>query len=55
MGLELPTHVQIKVWDTTADTRYMVIPQKPKGVEGWSESKLADLITKESMIGVANL
>lgn len=55
MGLILPPHVQIKVWDTTADTRYMVIPQKPKGVEGWSESKLADLVTKESMIGVANL
>ena len=55
MGLDLPTAVDINVWDTTADTRYMVLPVQPPETIGWSEDKLAAIVTKESMIGVARL
>jgi nitrile hydratase len=55
MGLDLPPQVQIRVWDTTADTRYMVLPEQPRGTEGWSEDKLVALVTRDSMIGVARL
>jgi nitrile hydratase len=53
MGLDLPADVEIRVWDTSADTRYMVLPARPAGTEGWSEEKLAALVTKDAMIGVA--
>jgi nitrile hydratase len=52
MGLDLPADVEIKVWDTSADTRYMVLPLRPAGTEGWSEEKLASIVTKDAMIGV---
>jgi len=55
MGLDLPPQVEIRVWDTTADTRYMVLPEQPRGTEGWSEDKLVALVTRDSMIGVARL
>jgi len=55
MGLDLPADVEIKVWDTSADTRYMVLPLRPAGSEGWSEEKLASIVTKDAMIGVARL
>ena len=55
MGLELPADMEIRVWDTTADTRYMVLPVRPAGTEGWSEEKLAGLVTKDAMIGVSRL
>jgi nitrile hydratase subunit alpha len=55
MGLELPASTEIRVWDTTADTRYMVLPMRPSGTEGWSEEKLAGLINKDMMIGVARI
>jgi nitrile hydratase len=55
MGLDLPAEVEIKVWDTSADTRYMVLPERPHGTEGWSEEKLASIVTKDAMIGVAKL
>jgi nitrile hydratase len=55
MGLDLPSSIDIRVWDTTADTRYMVLPVRPDGTEGWSEEKLAGLVTKDAMIGVARL
>jgi nitrile hydratase len=55
MGLELPEHVDIRVWDTTAETRYMVLPLRPAGTEGWSEERLADIVTRDAMIGVAGL
>jgi len=55
LGLELDPGVEIRVWDTTADTRYMVLPERPRGTEGWSEEKLAALVTRDSMIGVARL
>lgn len=55
MGLDLPPSIDIRVWDTTADTRYMVLPVRPAGTDGWSEEKLASLVTKDAMIGVARL
>ncbi len=55
MGLDLPPEMEIRVWDTTADTRYMVLPVRPAGTDGWSEEKLARLVTKDSMIGVSRL
>lgn len=55
MGLDLPPEVEIRVWDTTADTRYVVLPLRPAGTEGWSEERLASLVTKDSMIGVARI
>ena len=55
MGLDLPADTEIRVWDTTADTRYMVLPERPAGTEGWSEEQLAALVTRDAMIGVARL
>ena len=55
MGLELPVSIDIRVWDTTADTRYMVLPYRPSFTAGWSEERLAAIVTKESMIGVQRL
>ena len=55
MGLDLPPEVEIRVWDTTADTRYMVLPVRPPHTEGWSEEQLAKIVTKDAMIGVARL
>jgi nitrile hydratase len=52
-GLELPTDVEVRVLDSTADMRYLVIPVRPAGTEGKSEEELADLVTRDSMIGVA--
>ncbi len=53
MGLDLAPEVEIRVWDTTADTRYMVLPTRPDGTEGWTEAQLAGLVTRDGMIGVA--
>lgn len=53
MGLELPESVRVRVFDTTAETRYLVLPRRPEGTEGLSEDELASLVTRESMIGVA--
>jgi nitrile hydratase len=55
MGLDLSPEVEIRVWDTTADTRYMVLPERPSGTEAWPEEKLADVVTRDSLIGVARL
>jgi len=55
MGLELPPTVEIRVWDTTADTRYMVLPVQPPETIGWTEEKLIDIVTRDSLIGVARL
>jgi nitrile hydratase len=55
MGLALPAEVEIRVWDTTADTRYMVLPQQPQQTLGWPEDRLADIVTQDAMIGVARL
>ena len=53
MGLDLPPEVAIQVWDTSAETRYMVLPFRPEGTEGWSEEQLASIVTKDVLIGVA--
>jgi nitrile hydratase subunit alpha len=55
MGLDLPPEVEIRVWDTTADTRYMVLPMQPPATVGWSQDELAAIVTRDSMIGVARL
>jgi nitrile hydratase len=55
MGLDLPPEVEIRVWDTTADTRYMVLPERPPHTAGWPEEKLAAVVTRDSLIGVARL
>lgn len=50
-GIELPDDTEIRVWDSSSDLRYIVVPQRPEGTEDMSESELADLVTRESMIG----
>lgn len=50
-GVTLPEGTRIRVWDSTAETRYLVIPMRPPGTEGWSEDRLADLVSRDSMIG----
>ena len=55
MGLDLPPDMEIRVWDTTADTRYIVLPLQPPETVGWPEEKLATIVTRDSMIGVARL
>ncbi len=52
-GLELPSGVEVRVHDSTAEMRYMVLPVRPAGTEGWDESQLAELVTRDCMIGVA--
>ena len=52
-GLKIPGEVQIRVHDSTADMRYIVLPMRPAGTEGWSEERLAALVNRDSMIGVA--
>jgi len=51
-GLKLPEDVEVRVHDSTADIRYLVLPCRPKGTEGWTESELAKLVSRDSMIGV---
>ena len=51
-GVTLPADTQIRVWDSTAETRFIVVPMRPAGTEGWSEERLAALVTRDSMIGV---
>lgn len=51
-GLELPPEVEVRVWDSSSDARYMVLPQRPAGTEGLSEEQLAALVTRDAMIGV---
>ena len=55
MGLNLPPEIEIRVWDTTADTRYMVLPMRPPETVGWAADRLAELITQDGMIGVARI
>ena len=55
MGLHLSPEIEIRVWDTTADTRYMVLPLQPRETLGWPQDKLAAIVSKDSMIGVARL
>jgi nitrile hydratase len=52
-GVKISEHVQIRVHDSSADMRYMVLPMRPAGTEGWTEERLAGLVNRDSMIGVA--
>jgi nitrile hydratase subunit alpha len=52
-GLELDESTEIRVWDSSAEIRYMVLPERPEGTEGMTEEELAKLVTRDSMIGVA--
>jgi nitrile hydratase len=52
-GLELPPEITIRVWDSTAEVRYLVLPERPDGTEGWDEEALAAIVTRDAMIGVA--
>ena len=53
MGLELDPSIEVRVWDSSAEIRYLVLPERPAGTEGWSEDQLAALVTRDAMIGVA--
>ena len=53
MGLVLEQDVEIRVWDSSAEIRYLVLPERPGGAEQWSEERLASLVTRDAMIGVA--
>jgi len=53
MGLDVPAGVRIRVWDSSAEARYLVLPQRPSGTESWSAEQLAPLVSRDSMIGVA--
>jgi nitrile hydratase len=55
MGLKLAQEVEIKVWDSSAEVRYMVLPQRPEDTADLSEEQLAELVTRDAMIGVAVL
>ena len=52
-GVELPENTEIRIWDSSAELRYLVLPERPAGTEQLSETELADLVTRDSMIGVA--
>jgi nitrile hydratase len=54
-GMELPEEVEVNVWDSSADLRYMVLPERPAGTDGWSEEQLAAIVTRDAMIGVARV
>jgi nitrile hydratase len=50
-GVTLPEGTEVSVWDSTAEVRYLVIPLRPAGTDGWSEDQLAEIVTRDSMIG----
>ena len=50
-GVSLPKDTEVRVWDSTAETRFLVLPMRPKGTEGWSEDQLTEIVTRDSMIG----
>jgi nitrile hydratase subunit alpha len=52
-GLDVPADVELRVWDSTAEVRYLVVPEQPAGTEGWSEDDLARLVPRDAMIGTA--
>jgi len=50
-GVALPAETEIRIWDSTAETRFLVLPMRPAGTDGWSEERLAELVTRDSMVG----
>jgi nitrile hydratase subunit alpha len=55
LGDPVPDGVEVRVWDSTAELRYLVLPERPPGTDGWSEEALAGLVTRDAMIGVAQV
>jgi len=55
LGVEVPAATEVRVWDSTAEIRYMVLPERPAGTERMSEEQLAELVTRDAMIGVAKV
>jgi nitrile hydratase subunit alpha len=55
LGLELPPDVEVRVWDSTAEVRYLVLPERPAGTEKLSEAELAGLVTRDAMVGIARV
>jgi nitrile hydratase len=55
MGLEVPTGTRVEVWDSSAEVRYLVLPQRPAGTEDWDAEALAGLVTRDAMVGVATV
>lgn len=53
MGLELSADTEVRVWDSSSETRFLVLPERPDGTDGWDAAALAELVTRDSMIGVA--
>ena len=51
-GTEIGKDVEINVWDSTSEMRYLVLPERPSGTQGWTEQKLSELVSRNSMIGV---
>jgi nitrile hydratase len=54
-GLQLPEDAEVRVWDSTAEIRYLVLPERPAGSESMTEDQLATLVTRDSMVGVAKV
>jgi nitrile hydratase len=52
-GLKVPAATEVRVWDSSAEIRYMVVPRRPDGTDGLSEAALADLVTRDGMVGTA--
>jgi len=55
LGVAVAEDTEIRVWDSTAELRYLVLPERPAGTEGWSEDELAEIVTRDSMIGVEKI
>jgi nitrile hydratase len=55
LGVDVPADTEVRVWDSTAEIRYMVLPERPAGTEGMAEEQLAGLVTRDAMIGVARV
>ena len=54
-GLDLADDVEVRVWDSTAELRYLVLPERPVGTERWSETELAAIVTRDAMVGVGRV
>ena len=55
LGLQLSDDVEVRVWDSTAELRYLVLPERPAGTDGWTEEQLAALVSRDAMVGVAKV
>jgi len=55
LGLDLPEDIEVRVWDSNAASRYCVLPERPEGTESMNEDALAELVTRDAMIGVAKV